>query len=124
MGALIELTRSTVSGEARSAIRALGEIGGSEEAAQALGPLLADKEHRVNAKHAMQKMGKFAEEPALVHVGASDNQTHRCACEVIGDVGGEQSLQKLKSLPNDSDEYRRALINVTIQRIETRLGKS
>lgn len=120
---LIKLTRSTIRGEASMAIRALGDIGGSEEAARVLGLLLANKEQRSDALHALQKMGPLAEDPALAQVGAPDLLTHCYACDVIEDVGGVKSLQKLKSLPKSSDTLRQAKIDTTISQIERRLKK-
>jgi hypothetical protein len=121
--ALMKLTQSKTDSDVRGSIEALGEISKSEEVAQVISPFLLDTGHRLRAKLALRKMGANAEPAVLEYVGHRDNLAHNYACDVIEEIGGEKSLQKLKSLPPDADEFRQSMVRNAIQRIERRLNR-
>jgi HEAT repeat protein len=104
------------------AIKALGAIGG-KEAAQAVAGRLSDKDDRLYAKSALIKMGPVAEDYALPHVGASLDDLHDAACDVVGMVGTNKSLTKLRALRKESSTRRRLSVSSAIHELEQRLVK-
>ena len=111
-------------GDRWAAMGALGEIGGSKEAAEAVAKLMADKEDMLTATHALEKMGPVAEDAVWPHVGSSDRQLHSNACRVLGAVGTEKSLAKLQPLiKKETDIGHRVPMDIAVRAIQARLGK-
>jgi HEAT repeat protein len=104
------------------AIKALGAIGG-KAAAHALAARLPNKDDRSYAKSALIKMGPVAEESVLPLVGDSNDDVHDAACDVIGQVGTNKSLSKLRALRRESSTGRRLAVSGAIHELEQRLVK-
>jgi len=104
------------------AIKALGAIGG-ETAAHALAARLPDKDDRLYAKAALIKMGPVAEEYVLPLVGDSNDDVHDAACDIVGEVGTNKSLSKLRALRRESSTRRRLSVSGAIHDLEQRLVK-
>jgi HEAT repeat protein len=118
---LLKLLEWQEYGERVAGLEGLAAIGG-KEAAEAIAEKMLDKEIRLPAKRALEKMGPVAEEAVWQHVGAGDNSLHSYACQVLGKVGTSKSLVKLKAL-RERDSGRRASISIAIRDMEKRLVK-
>jgi hypothetical protein len=116
---LDELDRST----RHDAMRALGKIGGSQEAAERVAQLLGDEEDRSDARHALADMGEVAEAPTIAMLSHGDPKTRYEACNVLGDVGGRKSIPALQKLARTEDNgFYRAAAEIAIRDIQQRLG--
>jgi len=73
----------------------LGKIG-DPTAAEAIVKGLSDFSDRREAAAALRKMGADAEPFVLPYAIHSDRYTAQAACEILGDIGGEQSLDALE----------------------------
>ena len=111
-------------GDRWSAIRALGEIGGSKEGAAAVAKLLLDQQDRLTATDALQKMGPVAEDAVWPHIGSKDQQVHYNACRVLGSAGTEKSIARLQPLiKKETDIGHRVSMEIAVKDIQKRLGK-
>lgn len=104
------------------ALKALGAIGG-KESAHAVAARLTDKDDRSYAKAALIKMGPVAEEHVLPFVGDSNDDVHDAACDIVGLVGTNKSLSKLRALRRESSTRRRLSVSGAIHELEQRLVK-
>ena len=105
------------------AMKSLGAIGGSKEAAQAVAARLLVSADRYDAEKSLSKMGAYAEEVIWQYVGSADDQVHRAACGVLGDVGTTKSLLKLRGLRRDSSSYRQSALESAQKEMQKRLVK-
>ncbi|MCE9526448.1 MAG: trypsin-like peptidase domain-containing protein [Planctomycetales bacterium] len=111
-------------GDRWAAMEALGNIGGSKEAAQAIAALMLDQGDMLTAAHALEKMGPVAEDAVWPHVGSNDRLLHSNACRVLGAVGTQKSLDKLQPLiKKETDIGHRVPMEIASRDIVKRLGK-
>src|SRR4029079_16334371 len=106
---LVKILEWKSMGDRWAAMGALGEIGGSKEAAEAVAKLMLDKDDMRTATGALQKMGPVAEDAVWPHIGSKDQQVHYNACCVLGSAGTEKSLARLQALiKKETDVVHRA----------------
>ena len=111
-------------GDRWAAIEALGNIGGSKEAAKAIADLMLDHGDMLTAARALEKMGSVAEDAVWPHVGSDDRLLHSSACRVVGAVGTKKSLDKLQPLiKKETDIGHRVPMEIAVREIKKRLGK-
>jgi S1-C subfamily serine protease len=121
---LLKILEWKSTGDRWSAMDALGSIGGSKEAAEAVAKLMLDQGDMLTAAGALQKMGPVAEDAVWPHIGSSDRQLHYNACRVLGAVGTQKSLDKLRPLiKKETDIGHRVPMDIASRDIEKRLGK-
>jgi hypothetical protein len=121
---LVKILEWKSMGDRWAAMGALGEIGGSKEAAEAVAKLMLDQDDMLTATHALQKMGPVAEDAVWPHIGSKDRQLHYNACRVLGSAGTEKSIARLQPLiKKETDIGHRVPMDIAVKDIQKRLGK-
>jgi S1-C subfamily serine protease len=120
---LLEIVQSAEGSERLTAMLALGGVGGSPEAAAYLVKYLPVTSDRRRVEESLIKMGAVAEEAASEYVGYGDDSVHEAACRVLGAIGTDKSLAKLKSRRPERVSSRASAVADAIRAIEVRVGK-
>jgi hypothetical protein len=119
---LLLLAGSSNHSDYRKAIEALGEIGGSVDAAKTLAGMLPDPTLGLYARRALQKMGPIAEDPVWEHATDKNKLVALYACSVLEQIGTEKSLERLRSLPTNAAGSRGHIVEKAISAIEARVA--
>ena len=122
---LSKMMQSPTRADRHSAMDALGAISSSQQAAEALAKQLLQEDDRYAAARALGNMGPIAEDIVWPHVESTNSGVRSSACTVLGKVGTQKSLQRLKALiRSEPDIVRRSPLEVAESEIERRLDKT
>ncbi len=102
----------------RRLIRLLGGIK-DPRASEALAARLANPTDAFTAESALKQQGSIAEPAAAALLKSPDAKIRKAACEILGDIGGEDSLALLKGL-SDPDSRTQIAARSAIGKIEFR----
>ncbi len=80
------------------------------------------KADRFEAKPALIALGPEAESAVLPLLSSSDADERKMACEVLKEIGGQATLDTMKSLPADSDTFVRMSAASAMRTITNRLN--
>jgi HEAT repeat protein len=104
-------------------MRALGSIGGSKEAAEAVAKLLLDPDDRSSAVSALRKMGPVAEDAVWPHIESTDTLLQSYVGELLRSIGTQKSVARLQALLKKKSAVDRTTIVITLEGIQRRLAK-
>lgn len=104
------------------AMRALGGIGGSAEAAAKVATLMGDQEDMLTAADALKKMGAHAEEPVWQHLKPDNVQLFLQATYVIEQVGTARSIPALEPFANHEHISIRSRTSSLLTKLKTQAG--
>lgn len=116
VGLLSNRDRFAVTG----AISALGAIGDPSVA-----PTLLDKAKdfsvRRDCQQAIAKLGPSVEKEVLARMEGADRNTVQMLCDILGQVGGEESLKVLEEMAAGGDFFRKTYANRVIGGVRKRV---
>jgi HEAT repeat protein len=104
-------------------IDAMGAIGGKEAAVALVEQLQHDREHRGSITTALSKIGPVAEPLVWPLVGSRDLDMNAAACNVLGKVGNNKTLARLKAMAKQSKAKGGNALDSAIRELERRLVK-
>jgi HEAT repeat protein len=73
--------------------------------------------------NALIAFGPAAETAVIAKLADADKNTRKRACEILGQIGGDESLKIFGKLKPDSDPFVRMAASAAITNIRNRLGK-
>jgi hypothetical protein len=85
---------------------------------------IADRlnEDGFEAEAALKEMGSVAEPALIERLKSPDTETRRRACNILKEIGGEETLKAMRSIPPDSDFGVRVAATEAIKQITARVG--
>jgi len=107
-----------------SAMEALGNMGSSQQVAEALAKQMLLDDDRSNAARALEEMGPVAEDVVWQHMESRNSRVQSSACSVLAKIGTKKSLPKIRELiqKSESDISRKVHLEIAEREIERRVG--
>ena len=106
----------------QSAVKTLGALGDEQAVAPLFETLRTNRLARHDAKGALIKLGKPAEEPAIALLYEKDLQTFHAACDILKEIGGEASVEPLENIVNGKDFSRKSYAGRAFTSVTTRVA--
>jgi hypothetical protein len=117
--ALIERTRDNRGFVRSEAIRALGKYPELRTAEAIVAQL---KEERFAAESALKEMGPVAEPAVIPALKSPDPDLRRLSCEILRQIGGQETLKAMQAIPPDPDLGVRMAAQETWKQLVARVG--
>ena len=116
---LIQYLEKSQDGFGRAeAIKALGRMKAVEAAPAIVARI---KDNLFEVPDALRALGPEAEPAVIPLLKNSDSQIRKLACEVLRDIGGQETLDVMKKLPADPDVFVKQEAANAMQAIKARL---
>lgn len=106
----------------QSAIKALGTFSDKRSLAPLLEVLRKNQLARHDAKQAIIRFGKTAEEPVVALLFEEDRQMFQAACDILNDIGGRDSLDALESIAEGQDFFRKSYVRRSLDSVKSRVA--
>lgn len=106
----------------QSAVKTLGALGDEQAVAPLLETLRKNRLARHDAKGALAKLGKPAEEPVIAMLFETDLQVFHAACDILKEVGGAASVEPLEEITHGKDFSRKSYAGRALSSIKSRIA--
>lgn len=106
----------------QSAIKTLGTLRDEQAIAPLFETLQKNRLARHDAKGALIKFGTTVEGSAIAMLFEKDVQVFHAACEILKNVGGEDSVEALEPIANGKDFSRKGLATQSLNSVKSRIA--
>jgi serine protease Do len=104
------------------AVKTLGTLRDEQAIAPLFETLQKNRLARHNAKGALIKFGTAVEGSAIVLLFEKDVQVFNAACEILKEVGGEDSVEALEPIANGKDFSRKGFATLSLNSVKARIA--
>lgn len=106
----------------QSAVKTLGTLRDEQAIAPLFETLQRNRLARHDAKGALIKFGTTVEGSAIAMLFEKDVQVFHAACEILKNVGGEDSVEALEPIANGKDFSRKGLATQSLNSVKSRIA--
>ena len=106
----------------QAAVKTLGAMPDERSVAPLLETVRKNQLARHDARGALVKIGRVAEEPVIALLFDGDLQIFQAACDILKELGGENSVEPLESIANGTDNFRKSYARRSLDSVNARVA--